>query len=76
MVTQRQLAGRDELRSVVVATGCDPDLVADEFVHEAVFGVDAPGPVAVEVVLKRFGLTDARITVTDDVTNKQVDALE
>ncbi len=52
MVTQRQLTRRDELRSVVVAAECDPDLVADEFVHEAVFGVDAPGPVAVEVVFK------------------------
>jgi len=44
---------------VMVATGQDPDFVFFDFIDQAVFPIDAPGPAAGKLMFERLGFASA-----------------
>src|SRR2546429_8523082 len=74
--TGRGLGSDDAmLIAVVVATGRDPDLVANDLVDESVLVGDTPRPETLEVA-QQLGLPDSLVAVARDVSNERVDPFQ
>ena len=53
---------------------CDENLIASFFVNDPILGSDSTRPVALQGVLQRLGLADARARITHNLFNEQIDS--